>query len=153
MTQDLDSSRLPEELLTRYTPSQRALHAARQTSAAGGHTPGIMVSQAAKAAGVTRSSVSYARTLLKGASPAVIAGVEAGSLTLYSALKLMAENSEPVAHDVPSVGSRRFKYHPTKGVGLLRATEAINSLSRIPKDDPLRPRGLQMVEDWIKHNR
>jgi len=39
-----------------------------------------------------------------------------------------------------------------KGVGLMRANEAINALSRIPKDDPFRKRGLQMVADWIKHN-
>jgi hypothetical protein len=42
---------------------------------------------------------------------------------------------------------------PVKGVGLLRANEAINALSGIPKDDPFRQRGFQMVSDWIKHNR
>lgn len=38
------------------------------------------------------------------------------------------------------------------GVGLLRANEALNALSRIQKDDPFRERGLQMVADWIEHN-
>lgn len=37
-----------------------------------------------------------------------------------------------------------------KGVGLICANEAINCLMRIPKNDPLRSRGLQLVGDWIK---
>lgn len=40
-----------------------------------------------------------------------------------------------------------------KGVGVIRAHEAINSLKRIPKDDPLKIRGFQIVTDWIKHNK
>ena len=38
------------------------------------------------------------------------------------------------------------------GVGIIRASEAINCLIRIPKNDPLRKRGFQIVTDWIKHN-
>ena len=39
---------------------------------------------------------------------------------------------------------------PRKGVGVLRANEAIEILTRIPKNDPLRNRGFQIVTDWIK---
>jgi ParB-like chromosome segregation protein Spo0J len=46
----------------------------------------------------------------------------------------------------PQPGERR-------GVGIIKANEAINSLSRIPKNDALRKRGFQLVTDWIKHNR
>jgi ParB-like chromosome segregation protein Spo0J len=39
------------------------------------------------------------------------------------------------------------------GVGVLRGHEAIDCLSRIPKNDALRERGFQIVTDWIKRNR
>jgi hypothetical protein len=39
------------------------------------------------------------------------------------------------------------------GVGVFRANEAIDCLSRIPKNDRLRERGFQIVTDWIKRNR
>jgi len=38
-------------------------------------------------------------------------------------------------------------------VGVIRAHEAINCLSRIPKNDPQRERGFQIVKDWLRHNR
>jgi hypothetical protein len=37
-----------------------------------------------------------------------------------------------------------------RGVGVLRANEAIDVLKRIPKNDALRKRGFQIVTDWIK---
>ena len=39
-----------------------------------------------------------------------------------------------------------------RGVGVLRANEAINCLMQIPKNDQLRKRGFQIVTDWIKAN-
>jgi hypothetical protein len=38
------------------------------------------------------------------------------------------------------------------GVGVFRGHEAIDCLSRIPKDDRLRGRGFQIVMDWIRNN-
>jgi ParB family chromosome partitioning protein len=40
-----------------------------------------------------------------------------------------------------------------QGVGVIRAHEAINILSRIPKNDRLLDSGFRIVEDWIKHAR
>jgi len=40
-----------------------------------------------------------------------------------------------------------------RGMGVIRAHEAINCLKRIPKDDGLRKRGFQVVADWLKHNK
>jgi len=40
-----------------------------------------------------------------------------------------------------------------KGMGVIRANEAINCLIRIPKNDVLRKRGFQIVTDWIENNR
>jgi hypothetical protein len=39
-----------------------------------------------------------------------------------------------------------------RGKGVALAHDAINSLSRIPKNDRLRKRGFQIVKDWIRHN-
>ena len=39
-----------------------------------------------------------------------------------------------------------------RGVGVIRANEAINCLAGIPKNDRLRERGLQIVADWIEAN-
>src|SRR5262249_49748196 len=40
-----------------------------------------------------------------------------------------------------------------RGKGVFLANEAINCLARIPKDDALRGRGLQLVLDWITNNK
>ena len=39
-----------------------------------------------------------------------------------------------------------------KGVGVYRAHEAINSLTRIPKNDALRKQGFRLVTDFIRRN-
>jgi hypothetical protein len=40
-----------------------------------------------------------------------------------------------------------------QGKGVILANEAINCLTRIPKNDPLRQRGMQIVADWIRRNK
>ena len=42
---------------------------------------------------------------------------------------------------------------PIKGIGIRVANEAINLLSRIPKNDCFRERGFQIVSDWLKQAR
>lgn len=37
-----------------------------------------------------------------------------------------------------------------RGVGLWRGNEAIDALKRIPRNDPFRDRGFQIVGDWVK---
>jgi hypothetical protein len=39
-----------------------------------------------------------------------------------------------------------------RGVGIIRANEAINALCRIPRGDALRKDAWQMVRDWLDHN-
>ena len=60
-------------------------------------------------------------------------------------IKKSGTRSEPVPTEKPSNGRTP--------VGVLRANEAIDCLKRIPKNDPHRKRGFQIVTDWIKHNR
>ena len=42
--------------------------------------------------------------------------------------------------------------HDILNGGISKSHEAINSLTRIPRDDPLRERAFQIVGDWIDHN-
>ncbi len=114
---------------------------------------------------VSGRSVDYATKVLKNAVPEVIQAVEEARMSINAAAVLCTEPrdaqraeaarpkrrrnytsiSKPVADepDPPQNG---------KGVGIIRANEAINSLTRIPKNDPQRKRGFQIVTDWIRHN-
>jgi hypothetical protein len=49
--------------------------------------------------------------------------------------------------------ARRHSLWDGDPVGVIQAHEAINSRSRIPRDDPQRKRGSQIVADWLKHNK
>ena len=68
------------------------------------------------------------------------------------------EEGRPVtARHVEEVVARRIEKpepsEPPKGKGLRMAQDAINILSRIPLNDPLRDMGLHEVTKWIKQNR
>ena len=54
---------------------------------------------------------------------------------------------DEIHHDEPGMGTSTRK---SKGVTC--ANEAINALSRIPRNDELRARGFQIVRDWIAAN-
>ena len=41
----------------------------------------------------------------------------------------------------------------SRGIGVQRANEALNILRKIPEDDGLRVRGLEIVVDWITNNK
>ncbi len=62
-------------------------------------------------------------------------------LTFEDGLKLLAA---PKEESKPEIELR--------GVGVFRAYEAVDCLRRIPKNDGLRARGFQVVEDWIRQN-
>lgn len=68
-----------------------------------------------------------------------------GAFNKVVEIKKSGTRSEPVPTEKPSNGRTP--------VGVLRANEAIDCLKRIPKNDPHRKRGFQIVTDWIKHNR
>jgi len=56
---------------------------------------------------------------------------------------------EPTAKDTKPV---KPQADIVANLGVIYANEAINSLIRIPKNDPSRKRGFQIVSDWIKGN-
>ncbi len=63
-----------------------------------------------------------------------------------------AEAVEVVKRGKPAIEAENEPAGERKGVGVIKANEAINCLTRIPKNDALRKRGFQIVKDWIKAN-
>jgi hypothetical protein len=131
---------------------------------------------AGKAVGVSGKSVDYAtRVLQKGVSE-LVSAVDEGRIAVSTAA-IIANDPPDAQRDAASRANR--KYRPTKdgsefgatatplpepdpvsdsktesrGVGVRRGHEAVDCLKRIPKIDPLRLRGFQIVSDWIKQNR
>lgn len=128
--------------------------------------------QAAKAVGVSGKSIDYGVQVLESKNPALIDAVDSDLLAVSTAAKASLKSDVEVdaliarAAQAKAAGKRRAR--PTaadkddeipvsngevRGVGVIRANEAINSLSRIPKNDALRKRGFQIVTDWIRHNK
>jgi ParB-like chromosome segregation protein Spo0J len=126
--------------------------------------------QIGAAVGVSGDSIDRARTVRKAGIPQVAEAVRAGKLSVNKAApiaKLPTSEQKAVLEKAlqprsRSPSNRKRQPATTKapvekgkknGVGVRRANEAINALSRIPKNDPLRERGFQIVMDWIKSNR
>ena len=122
-----------------------------------------------KAVGVSGKSIDYATRVLNRAEPEVIAAVDAGKMAVSTAAILATEPREVQVEEATkpkrnrtynSVSKRPEESEPElepesrerRGVGVIRANEAINCLIRIPKNDALRRRGFQIVMDWIKTN-
>ncbi len=118
-----------------------------------------------KVVGVSGKLIDNATKVLEKGVPELAEAVDEGRLSVSAAAKV-AEQSEEFQKEVaekakfsggryrqPKVTTPPIENGKTeKGVGVIRANEAINSLSRIPKNDALRKRGFQIVTDWIKHN-
>jgi hypothetical protein len=133
---------------------------------------------AGKAAGVSGTYVDRATKVLANAVPEVVKAVDEGRMGVTTAAILAteppdvqrAEASHPKRNrtynsvsgrvavaEEPSTSQPQEKESDeqprVRGVGIVRANEAINSLTRIPKNDALRSRGFQLVTDWIRHNK
>ncbi len=111
--------------------------------------------EAGKAVGVSGSLIDRARTVREKGTPELAKAVEEGRMSVSNAAKLAEEDAETSSSILPfdaklkQVASKRRNI---RDVGVERATEAIACLKRIPRSDPLRKRGYQMVADYIKHN-
>ena len=126
-----------------------------------------------KAVGVSGKSIDHATRVLKSAIPEIVKAVDEGRMAVSTAA-ILATEPEEVQRDEALQPKRNRKYRPAdgggngpvvedqeeddgkierKGVGVIRANEAINCLIRIPKNDALRKRGFQIVMDWIKANK
>jgi len=121
-----------------------------------------------EAFGVSGKSVDRAQHVVDHGIPELAEAVENKDITVYKGYQI-AQNPEelqkPLLDAAVATKEKSPKASPQKddkpakkpgekqGVGVVRANEAINCLTRIPKNDPLRKRGFQIVTDWIKANK
>jgi hypothetical protein len=134
--------------------------------------PGKARDKAGAAVGVSGKTVDHATKVLKQAIPEVVKAVDEGRMAVSTAAILSAEppevQREEIADHLKRLGPKKYTTLPKKdkdeapeekpegerrGKGVILANEAINCLSRIPKNDALRKRGFQIVMDWIKANK
>jgi ParB-like chromosome segregation protein Spo0J len=126
--------------------------------------------QAGKAVGVSGKMVDYATKVLKQAAPEIIAAVDTGKMAVKTAAIVASEPVETQREIAASTPNRIYKagkngvatvkeelQEPTpeqraKSKAIFLANEAIDALKRIQKNDPLRKRGFQIVNDWIRAN-
>lgn len=122
--------------------------------------------------GVSGRYIDHATMVLNNAEPEVIQAVDEGRMSVEAASIVSVEEAEVQRQEAanpkgknayrkqkaekdngPADDSTEDTNGKKAGVGVIRANEAINSLSRIPKNDPLRKRGFQIVTDWIRRNK
>lgn len=110
---------------THYTPSQRAMFAAKRATATKADAGsmrhpattnlellGKTVGQAAKETGVSSSTVAVAKRVMRLAAPEVTSAVEAGKLSLHSARKIM--ENVPVSEQ-PAMAKKVIEASTAKG--------------------------------------
>lgn len=120
--------------------------------------------------GVSGPYVDAATRVLKDGTPELIKAVDEGLIVVDTAGRIAQAGRDEQRKTVDAVKSGDFKPtrsnpivsekgKPTKpqgelqGKGVMLANEAINCLTRIPKNDALRQRGFKIVMDWIRHNK
>jgi len=116
--------------------------------------------------GVSGGSVDRARRVIDNGLPELVEAVDAGKVTVAKAASIAGHEPE-LQRDLLEAESKKERKRSPKakpaeedneprrgkpGVGVELANEAINCLIRIPKNDPLRKRGFQIVTDWIRRN-
>ena len=123
--------------------------------------------KAGKAVGVSGKLVDRATKVIEKGAPELAKAVEEGRMSVSKAAEvadLPEAEQKKVADGSKFTGGRyrdkskkkddaepdRANY---KGKAIIYANEAIDALKRIPKNDPLRKRGFQIVTDWIKANK
>lgn len=120
-----------------------------------------------KTVGVSGKSIDSATKVLTQGTPKLIAAAKADKLAVSTASRassLTPEEQDAIAdRAMASNGKRRQRFEDSeegeqpegksRGKGVILANEAINCLTRIPKNDALRKRGFQLVSDWIKANK
>lgn len=126
--------------------------------------------KAGAAVGVSGKSVDFATKVIKQGVPELAKAVDEGRMAISTAA-ILATEPEEVQYAELSDPKRNRKYKAAsggndandepeekpegerRGKGVILANEAINCLTRIPKNDALRKRGFQIVMDWIKANK
>lgn len=143
--------------------------------------PQLSQPDAANILNISERTVSRAKKVQKDAIPEIREMVEKGELRVLPAAEVAAlpvEEQQTMAELGPEAitevqaakraqakadrhktekeeepEQKPFNGKQRRPVGIDRANEAINCLTRIPKNDALRERGFQLVTDWIRHNK
>lgn len=121
--------------------------------------------KAGEAVGVSGSYIDRATKVLEKGVPELVKAVESGEVNVTKAAKIaelppeeqIAEletpkeepKPKPEPEDEPDVAEQKQK----NAKGILYAIDAINALKKIPRTDPQRERGYQMVAEFIKTNK
>lgn len=161
------------ELYERYGEEAKKRQKARKGNQPGAsvdtepHLPKVRTrDKVGEAFGISGRTVGAAKKVLEQGIPELIDAVDEGKIPVRIAEKIADLEKDaqretvgnPKAHQTFKQEKKQEPEEEAKpsgkqvGVGVIRANEAINSLTRIPKNDPLRQRGLQLVKDWIRHN-
>lgn len=127
--------------------------------------------RAGAAVGVCGPMIDRATRVLRKGTPELISAVDDGKISVSRAetlLELPPDEQREIAADPPMrkrhmgrqaneqttpTNSTPDQTPKVLGVGVIRAREAINILSRIPKNDALRSSGLKIVADWVRRNK
>ncbi len=151
----------------------------RQATSTGGTTPQLVANlpqadkgkardAAGRVVGVSGKTIDYAEKVLRNGVSELIEACDQDRVAVSTAAR-MTSLSEDAQRDFAknakvSKGHQRLRKNrqsapepepepgQSRGVGVERAHEAINILSRIPKNDLLRKRGFQIVADWLRAN-
>jgi hypothetical protein len=128
-------------------------------------TTGDARDQAGSAVGVSGRSVDKATKVLKQGIPELQKAVDDGKVSVNKAAAIAAKPPEVQREELnkkpPQKGGRGSKVKDRDEIsdedrerakGLICANKAIDCLKQIPKNDPFRKRGFQIVAQWIKHN-
>lgn len=121
--------------------------------------------------GVSHGSVDRARRVIASGNKELVEAVDKGEVPVAKAAAIAASPKElqkPMLADAKNKGKGGGKKSPrakpknekeptqeerAKSKAIFLANEAIDALKKIPKNDPLRKRGFQIVTDWIKANK
>lgn len=122
---------------------------------------------AGKAVGVSGKLVDNASKVLRDGIPELARAVDEGRLSVSAAADF-ADSFDSVQREVAEkarFSGGRFRRPEMKlatdevekvkspdSKAIFLANEAVDALKRIPKNDPLRKRGFQIVTDWIRAN-
>lgn len=138
----------------------------KTTEGLGGDTRAVI----GKAVGVGGTTIDQASKVLEQGVPELVNAVDSGRMPVYTAAKIASMPEEEQRREIKNPKPRPSNQH-TNGAAkgshaepppldrnkkkltcdaIDLANEAINCLIRIPKNDPKRKRGFQIVTDWIK---
>ena len=114
--------------------------------------------------GVSHQSVSRAKQIEADGIPELGKAVDDGLISVNRASHIATQDEDLQKELLDAELQNKPKWQPkaetaengedkSKGKAIYLANKAVDCLRRIPKNDPTRSRGFQIVMDWIRHNK